>query len=292
MGIRARFVLIMGFLGAFAIGGIGYASYQFSVKSALDEAKSKGEIIFSYIVAANKFFTDNQRPLIMELVEKDRFYPELMSTFNITREIYENFSKKLPGYTFKMATTNPLQPSNKADKDEIILISNLDRNKSLIRKEGSITKRGVEYFYLAEPVKVDASCLHCHGDPQKAPKDQVDIYGTDSGYYWEAGKVISAFIVYIPIKQAMETALKNAAVLFGIGAGCLLIALLGTWIFLDRSVVTPIVQLSNRTVDISLGKNIEEGIVTKSTDEVGSLAQAIERLRVSIVKMLRRRNNE
>jgi hypothetical protein len=292
MGIRARFVLIMGFLGVFAIVVIGYASYQFSVKSALDEAKSKGEIIFSYIVSANKFFTDNQRPLIMELVEKDRFYPELMSTFNITREIYENFSKKLPGYNFKMATLNPLQPANKADKDEILLISELDRTQSLARKEGSITKGGVEYYYLAEPVKVETSCLLCHGDPQQAPKDLVDIYGTDHGYQWEVGKVSSALIVYIPIKQAMKTAWENASMLFGIGTGCLLIALLGTWIFLDRSVVTPIVLLSNRTVDISLGKNIEEGIVSKSKDEVGSLAQAIERLRVSIVKMLRRRNNE
>jgi hypothetical protein len=292
MGIRARFVLIMGFLGVFAIVVIGYASYQFSVKSALDEAKSKGEIIFSYIVSANKFFTDNQRPLIMELVEKDRFYPELMSTFNITREIYENFSKKLPGYNFKMATLNPLQPANKADKDEILLISELDRTQSLARKEGSITKGGVEYYYLAEPVKVETSCLLCHGDPQQAPKDLVDIYGTDHGYQWEVGKVSSALIVYIPTKQAMKTAWENASMLFGIGTGCLLIALLGTWIFLDRSVVTPIVLLSNRTVDISLGKNIEEGIVSKSKDEVGSLAQAIERLRVSIVKMLRRRNNE
>ena len=158
--------------------------------------------------------------------------------------------------------------------------------------EGFISKGNTEYYYMARPVKLESSCLLCHGDPQMAPKDQVDIYGVDSGYNLDIGKINYAIVVYIPMKQAMTTAWKSAAVLFGIGAGCLLLALLGTWVFLDRSVVTPIVQLSNRTVDISLGKNIEEGIVVKSKDEVGSLAQAIERLRVSIVKMLRRRSNE
>ena len=88
----------------------------------------------------------------------------------------------------------------------------------------------------------------------------------------------------------MTQARLNALILFGIGTGCLLVALFGVWWFLDHSVVQPIVSLSNRTVDISLGKSIEEGIVAKSKDEVGSLAQAIERLRVSIVKMMRRRN--
>lgn len=292
MGIRSRFVLIMGFLGALAVGVIGYASYQFSLNNSLVEAKSKGEIIFSYILAANKFFNENQRPLIMELVEKDRFYPELMSTFHITRVIYENFSKQLPGYLFKQAALSPLTKTNKADQDEVSIINAFDADRTLEKQEGYLTKGTIDYFYLARPVKLDSSCLLCHGDPQTAPKDQVDIYGVDSGYNLDLNKISYALVVYIPMKQAMLNAWKSTAVLFGIGAGCLLLALLGTWIFLDRSVVTPIVQLSNRTVDISLGKNIEEGIVAKSKDEVGSLAQAIERLRVSIVKMLRRRTNE
>lgn len=290
MGIRTRFVLIMGLLGALALGGIGVASYQFSVKSAMVEAKTKGDIIFSYILASDKFFTENQRPLLLELVEQDRFYPELMSSFNITREIYENFSKKLPGYIFKQASLSPLQPSNKADKDEIAIINAFDKNQGLPKQEGYMKKGAEEYYYMATPVKVADSCLRCHGDPQDAPKDLVDAYGTESGYNWKSGEINSAFIVYIPVKQAMIAAMKNIVILFGIGAGCLLIALFGVWTFLNRSVVTPIVQLSNRTVDISLGKNIEEGIEFKSKDEVGSLAQAIERLRISIVKMMRRRS--
>ena len=290
MGIRARFVVIMGLLGTLAIVSIGFASYQFSLKTAVLEAKSKGQIIFSYILAADKFFTENQRPLIMELVEQDRFYPELMSSFKITREIYEQFSKKLPGYIFKQASLNPLQPTNKADKNEERIINSFVAKPNLAKLEGDITRNGEQFYYLARPVQVEASCLHCHGDPQDAPKDQVDIYGTDTGYQWEVGKTTSAFIVYIPVDQAMAQARLNALILFGIGTGCLLIALFGVWLFLDRSVVRPIVQLSNRTVDISLGKSIEEGIVARSKDEVGSLAQAIERLRVSIVKMMRRRN--
>ena len=73
MGIRARFILIMGVMSLVAIVVIGAASYKFSERSAILEAKSKGQIIFNYILASRKYFKNNQRPLVMELVEEDRF---------------------------------------------------------------------------------------------------------------------------------------------------------------------------------------------------------------------------
>ena len=76
--------------------------------------------------------------------------------------------------------------------------------------------------------------------------------------------------------------------LVGIGAGTLLLTLLGIGAFLGRSVVTPIVNLSQRTEDISLGKNLEESIEHGSNDEIGNLAQAVNRLRISVQKMLQR----
>lgn len=289
MGIRGRFIVIVGALTSIAVVAIGAASYKFSVKIAMSDAREKGNIIFNYINAQRDFFRHEQRALILELVEKDRFYPELMSGFVVTRATWDRFKTSMPGYMFKQATIDPLWPDNKADQDELAIIDYFAKNSEAKRKEGRIHKAGEEYYFIAEPSKVDAkSCLVCHGDPKDAPKDQIEIYGTTNGYHWKLGDTVACFIVYIPIKQAMGTAVQSAGILVSIGAGAVLLALLGIGGFLSRSVVSPILALSQRAEEISLGKNLDEKIDLGTRDEIGMLAQSVNRLRISVQKMLER----
>ncbi len=289
MGIRARFIMVAGILGAVAMLVVGIASYKFSMGNAMAEAKEKGQIIFNYITSSNSYFNEVQRPLIRELVEGDRFYPELMSTFAITRGIYEKFATVLPGFQFKQATLNPLQPTNKADDDENKIIEDFRKDPKLTDMKGIIVKNGEEMYFLAKPVRIeDKACLTCHGDPYDAPKDQTEIYGVDTGYNWKMGETVGAMVIYIPIKEAVSAARSSAFFLFLIGAGCLLVALLGIGIFLDRGIVGPVLELCRRAEDISVGKNMEESIKTNSKDEIGDLTKAVERLRKSMQRMLKR----
>ena len=289
MGLRARFVMIAGVIGAIALLLVGVASYKFSMNNAMNEAKDKGQIIFSYIDSSKSFFKEVQRPLIMELVEQDRFYPELMSPIAIVRKIYDRFSKTLPDFKFKQAALNPLLPANKADAVEQGIINTFVADKALKSQEGIIEKGGGEFYYFAEPMTVTGKgCLKCHGDPYDAPKDQAEIYGIDNGYGWKLGETVGTMVVYISLKEPRAAARSSATTLFLIGAGCLLVALLGIWFFLDKGVVGPIVHLCDRAEEISLGKNLEESIVATSKDEIGSLTKAVERLRVSMVRMLKR----
>lgn len=289
MGIRSRFMIIMAIIFGIATVGIGTASYLFSKKSALQEAQSKGQLIFTYIMATQEFYRTKQQPLIMEIVEKDRFYPELMSGFVLTRGTFDNFKKNLKGYDFKQATINPLYPPNKADQWETELIESFKKQPELKSSEGTMRKGGETYFYLAKPITVEGkSCLRCHGNPNEAPKDQVEIYGTKNGYNWKNGETVAAYVVYISVEEALANARKGAITLCLIGAGCLLIALLGIWVFMDRFVVNPIVRLSSKAEEISLGKNLETPVDIKQNDEIGALANAIERLRMSMVRVLKR----
>ncbi|TLN00711.1 HAMP domain-containing protein, partial [bacterium] len=88
--------------------------------------------------------------------------------------------------------------------------------------------------------------------------------------------------------EAFAAAKKNTLVLLGIGVGGLLVTLLGVWIFLDRSVVSPIVRLAGRTEEISLGKNLNDKVSEAAGGEISILAGSIERLRISLVKILKR----
>ncbi len=288
MGIRTRSILIMGILGILAITAIGFTSYQLSVKNALDEAKVKSKIILNYAMATKKYMKTVQRPLVKELIESDRFYPELMSGFVTARGTFEIFKKSSPQYTFKQATIDPLNPSNQADAEEIAFIDHFAKNPDKKSSEGIITKNGSDVFYFAKPIKVNsAGCLNCHGDPYDAPKDQVEIYGTESGYNWKLGDTVAAFIVYIPTADAIAAAKNLSYTLMSIGAGGIFLVLLILWFFLERSIVSPIVELAQRTNDFSLGEDLDTPITNKSKNEIGILAHAIERLRISLVKLLK-----
>ncbi len=288
MGIRMRSILVMGVLGVLAIAVIGITSYQLSIKNALNEAKTKSNIILNYAMATKQYMKKVQRPLVKELIENDRFYPELMSGFVVARGTFELFKKSSPDYTFKQATLDPLNPSNKADQDEVEFINTFAQNPALESMEGRITKNGNDLFYFAQPIKINSSgCLNCHGDPYDAPKDQVEIYGTETGYNWKLNDTVAAFIVYVPTATAIAAAQKLSVTLVLIGAGGILLVLIVLWFFLDRSVVLPIVQLAQRTESFSLGENLDEPIINKSTNEIGTLAHAIERLRISLVKLLK-----
>ena len=60
------------------------------------------------------------------------------------------------------------------------------------------------------------------------------------------------------------------------------------WIFFSMYIIKPITMLEERATEISLGKNLSEPIVTPSNDEIGSLARSVDRLRISVEKMLQR----
>lgn len=289
MGIRMRSILVMGILGFLAIGVIGFASYRLSLKNALAEAKIKSDIVMSYAMATREFTRVSQSPLMRQLVESDRFYPELMSGFATARGVYEEFEKLFPGYIFKQATLDPLHPTNKADAEEIKIIQKFIDNPDLTFYDGRIVKNGQELFYTATPFPVSSkNCLVCHGDPADAPKDQIEIYGSTHGYRWNMGDVVAAFVVYIPVADAIAAAQSMSLTLVLFGAGGIIIMLVAIGWFLDRDVVAPIVRLAERTENFSLGENLEEPIDKNASGEVGVLAQAIERLRISLIKLMQR----
>ncbi|PLY02828.1 MAG: hypothetical protein C0622_05085 [Desulfuromonas sp.] len=288
MGIRMKSILVMGIIGLIAIVAIGVTSYKLSIDNAMKENQVKTHIILNYAMSTMDYMKKVQKPLVSQLIESDRFYPELQSGFVSARGTFELFQKAYPCYTFRQATLDPLNPYNKADQQEVALIQKFKANKGLKSEEGIMTRNGEEVYYFAQPVSVDnEGCLRCHGDPVDAPKDQVEIYGETDGYNWKMNDTVAAFVIYIPTAAAIKDAQTLSGTLVAIAAIGMLLTLLGIWIFLNTSVVSPIVHLAERTEHFSLGENLDDPIATKSSGEIGVLANAIERLRISLVKLLK-----
>lgn len=288
MSIRVRFIVVIGVLSLLACVVLAYVSYQFSVKNAMADAKTQGAIVFNMIDSSRMYFKKFQRPLVAQLVEDDRFYPEIMSGFVVTRGIWEIFEKRFPGYKFKQATLDPLYPPNRADAGEKALIQSFEKDKGKKNTEGIMEKDGKQYYYFARPIVVGEKCLRCHSTPEEAPKDQVEIYGTENGYNWHVGQIVSTSIVYVPLDRAMAAAKKSATSLFAMGAAGIVVLTGVIWFFLSSGVVAPLARLQAKTTQISLGKELHEEIGVSSKDEIGDLAKAIDRLRISTAKLLER----
>ncbi len=285
MGISKRFGIVLGAVSLVVILCISAASYWLSIKNAQIEAEAKGELIFLYQTACLHYFSDKQIPLATELVEKERFYPELMSAFAASRLIHENFRKALPTYDIKYASLNPLLKSNMANEHESKIIKDFAATKNETQKKGFIQKNSSTTFFLAKAVNTEPSCLQCHGTPETAPKDQVAIYGATNGYNWKPNETISAFFVYVPFDQVLANARSNAISIFAMGTILFLIAIFIISIYFNSSIVKPITWLRVRSEEISLGEKLDEKIPTDRNDEIGELSKAINRLRISINKM-------
>lgn len=285
MGISKRFSLVLLSLSLVVILCISAASYWFSIKNAQVEAENKGELIFLYQTACLDYFLKKQIPLATELVEKERFYPELMSAFAASRLIHENFKKSLPTYDIKYASLNPLLKSNMANEHEAKVIKDFASGNKKEQQVGFVEKNGSTTYFLAKSVRTEPACLQCHGTPESAPKDQVAIYGATNGYNWKPNETISAFFVYIPFDQVLANARTNAMYIFAIGSIMFLICIVIISIFFNNTIVKPITWLSKRSEEISLGENLEEKISSERNDEIGELTKAINRLRISINKM-------
>lgn len=296
LGIRAKFIIMLAVLGGVALVGIGYGAYTFSIRNSMKEAETKARIIDAYVKASRQYFMTVQRPLINELVEKDRFYPEIMSGFGITRRTVDLINaEELEGFEFRQVSITPHHPPNKADAFEQQLVMKFKADVNKTGLNGTTTRDGKPYYYTSRPIKMAGEgCLKCHLDPAKAPKDLVEMYGTvgfDANY--KSGDIFAAYVVYVPLAPAVAAAKQQALILFAAGGTLMLLGLLFIYFFLDQRIVKPLMELASRTEEVSVGRHLDKSLMsTKMKDEVETLARSIDRLRISLVKMLKRRKND
>lgn len=290
MSIRKQFIVWVFIVSMLAVGALGYASFQFSKEAAYKEAADKVGILGSYTDASIHYSRTQAIPMVKHLVGEERFYPEIMSVFVMTRNVADRFKQTQPGYTIKNAAIDPLWPENKADDQELKVIGDLNLHKGVKKTSGQMFKNGQEFFYEARPLVVVEKCLRCHGDLNDAPKDQIMIYGGENGYNWKLGDTASAMFIYVPVSEALAAAKISAVKLVAMGTACIFMALLLIAVFLGVKVVAPIELLCKRTDEISLGKNLDTPITVKPNREIGELARSIDRLRVSITRLIKKRS--
>lgn len=287
MSIRVKINLVLLVIGVVTSTFVAAFNYYEARNRVFQEAHTKAELISSFAMASREYTKKTMRPLAVKLAGKDSFHPEFMAGFFVTRAIADIFAESQKGFSFKQATLNPILPQNKSNLQETEIINYFKRNREESLQKGTLAQNGEEFFYVARPVVNKKGCMRCHGVKEDAPREQLIKYTGDGGYGWKVDDVVAILITYVPISNALEELQTIALKTIVAGLVAIAIIMLSTSYFMNKIVVKPITELTEIANSMSRGKNLDKPVTNKSKDEIGALCESFNRMRVSVVKLIR-----
>ena len=236
-------ILASAFLLLFTLLSLFFHNY--TNHYAIKEAEKLVQDLLLTHRAIHKYVNTISRPELFRLKDagllyKDYFSPKTMSFTYTARGIkrFLNEERKKAGLAeiyFKLASNNPRNEINRADKQEAQLLKLM--NTGVIEDFRKIVKNpdGKPFLYIAIPTKpITKSCLKCHGDPSDAPKEMVALYPESSGYYEKEGDVRALISIRIPLERHMQDGFRISTIFIIILFLALLLIYILIWYFIHR----------------------------------------------------------
>ncbi len=235
--IKHRFVVglsvIMALLGVFFAVII-----SMNLRNQLvTDTEHKASLVLSQAEAVQAYVRQVLRPSMYHLLPPDAFLLEAMSTSFVTRRVMSDFNIQGDQYKYRRVAIGSRNPDYEADAFERALMERFEKDSELTRIEEITERGGEEVFVAARPVRLDASCLHCHGDPEAAPRELIERYGDKRGFWRHDGELVGVDAVTMPVAGALGQ-IKGATFsfmgLFALGLGVFYLTM---QVFFDRLVV-------------------------------------------------------
>jgi len=115
----------------------------------------------------------------------------------------------------------------------------------------------------------------------------TDIYGVSNGFGWKMGEIIGAQIVTVPMSVPLERAQQTFITFMILLGGVFLLLLVLLNIMLHFVVIQPVKRMSAIASEVSLGKPDVPEYVKTGSDEIASLSQSFNRMRLSLESALK-----
>jgi methyl-accepting chemotaxis protein len=134
--------------------------------------------------------------------------------------------------------------------------------------------RDPRFISVTADIASAQGCVDCHNrHPDSKRRD------------FRLGDVMGGLVVSIPLAKPLADATSNAltltAGLAGVFAAVLIMISSIQWTFISK----PLLRLEKAADEISLG-DLDTPVVSEANDEVGSLAKAFERMRISLARAM------
>jgi HAMP domain-containing protein len=278
-----RTVLISSFVTALVVATGG--AYVILHQRALQRTAAEAGRMLS-IATAVRGYTDQQIAPLLRSDDK-AFHPQIVPAF-AAQSVYRSMAEIHPGYTYREPALKPTNPDDLPTPFEVELLDKFRANADL--KELAGVREGTKgnVYYVARPIRAGESCLHCHDTSQRAPAPMVAKYGPFNGFGWRQGEVVALQSLTIPAAEELKETGELALLL----AGGLLLVFLGTYaalaVAIETLVVRPLRSLEHAAEAASLGTAGSAPLHAAGAREIRSIALAIERLRISLAKAMKR----
>ena len=287
MRILAKFNLILILIFGTAVAITGFIARRFLASDARSQVVQQAELMVGAAGGMRAYTADQLDPLLEARNDRrERFLPQTIPFYGAT-EVFSYLRKTYPAYTYKEAALNPTNPRDRASDWEADVIDDFRNHPAKTQITGERSTPEGESLFLAHPIKVDPSCLQCHGSPSAAPAAMLAVYGRDNGFNWKAGDVSGAQIVSVPMAVPVAVADREfKALMISLGS-----VFLATLLLLDLAlvfvVVRPVSKLSATADRISKGDLSVPEIPVSGSDEISQLARSFNRMYVSLAKAIK-----
>ncbi|WP_457552558.1 c-type heme family protein [Desulfobacula sp.] len=281
-----RFKFITGLvLFALALGLCITIIIYFHFNSIMkSEISQRSKLILAMSDAVQDYVKTELRPEMFKTLPKGRFVLKAMSSSYISNQIMARLNiEDTFRYHYRRVSQKPRNPDSKANTFEAGLIRIFNKNKKLKLWENDAKVGNRPYHLVARPVTYTDSCMQCHGDPDDAPRELIDLYGDTNGFHHLAGEVGGVVVAGFPIDM-IKTPVMNVTLnylglyLLGIMLFAWLISL-----FFDRLVMKNLHGLT-RIFKTQFSGDQEQSIIhnLSQKDEIEGLIEGVAELAICL----------
>jgi two-component system, NtrC family, sensor kinase len=284
LSLRIKFITGL-VLFALALGGCISIILYFHFNSIMEsQISQRSRMLLAQSSAVQDYVKTVLRPEMFDTLPQGRFILKAMSSSYISREVMARLNiKEDQPYHYRRVSKKPRNPESTPDQFESGLIAKFDKNRDLSMWEDDAMVGDVEYHIVARPVVFSDSCMHCHGEPEDAPLELLEIYGDKNGFHYTPGEVGGVVVAGFPVELIKGPAKKVTSqylsfYLFGILIFAGLISL-----FFDRLVMKNLQNLTTIFKTQFSGRQ-ELQIIDrlKEKDEIEGLIEGVGELAICL----------
>lgn len=213
-GVQGKFLLgLAGILFFFCLLWAA-TMYSYQRNRLQEEAFRRTELVMEAVSASRAYIREILRPRMYDLLGRDVFIIEAMSTSYATRVIMEKFREGMPNITYRRVAINARNPGFEADQQEQEMIQYFNENPEIESWQGIRVVGDERYYVRCSPVHYETSCLHCHGKPEDAPGSVLELYGETKGFHRKTDHIASVVSVGIRVEEGLRRIGQFAITLF------------------------------------------------------------------------------
>jgi HAMP domain-containing protein len=280
-----RLVLIPIFVAVLILGSGG--TYLLLRHDAIVRATENARLLLNTAVAIRAYTQDRVLPDVSK-APTSTFYETSVPAF-AAQDVYKRVQGMNPAYSYREPALNPTNPADRPTAVEVELINRFRAEPKLDELTGIRDSEHGAVFYLARPIRItNRDCLVCHSTPDKAPPAMIAKYGPTNGFGWQLNEAIGIQTLTVPIAEQLKGSVELA---ISLAAGLLLVFVVTYFALtyvLQMMLVRPLRELTAAADAASVTTTDRAVVAASGTKEIQDLGDAIQRLRTSLMKALRR----